>query len=402
MMSLPIKYFQSSFPRVMKSINRPTGYLIQRTEDLYQCKEIDVCEETEKPIASVKEDHSESEAVVLNKTLTEECFHNDKPLNKKCMESGNLKDTRKGIDIHSQHLGGLNNNGTVGNTTTTYKPAHLDQSVSSPKQDDNKSPNLKRKSESGDDIVWTRKVRFKEQMEEHFAQPESYIGSPFKNGEKCINIEHRSSASGSNGLADDFKSGDNCMENLENHVEDIIAGHRDSYIGFDVIGKGSSTPLTTSPQKSFTSDNGIQKVCAKDEVKLCATTTSLTMKGTSHCDQLASENPSESGKEKHDSPFADGIPILFPASSPTRPHGNEVDDILYGNCVQSGKRIPQVTISLHEAVCEGLSQKAKSQDRVSLISTLQLESCLPGRRPCEDLRCSKRSGKGRQWCSRRH
>ena len=113
MMSLPIKYFQSSFPRVMKSINRPTGYLIQRTEDLYQCKEIDVCEETEKPIASVKEDHSESEAVVLNKTLTEECFHNDKPLNKKCMESGNLKDTRKGIDIHSQHLGGLNNNGTV-------------------------------------------------------------------------------------------------------------------------------------------------------------------------------------------------------------------------------------------------------------------------------------------------
>ena len=402
MMSLPIKYFQSSFPRVMKSINRPTGYLIQRTEDLYQCKEIDVCEEKEKPIASVKEDHSESEAVVLNKTLTEECFHNDKPLNKKCMESGNLKDTRKGIDIHSQHLGGLNNNGTVGNTTTTYKPAHLDQSVSSPKQDDNKSPNLKRKSESGDDIVWTRKVRFKEQMEEHFAQPESYIGSPFKNGEKCMNIEHRSSASGSNGLADDFKSGDNCMENLENHVEDIIAGHRDSYIGFDVIGKGSSTPLTTSPQKSFTSDNGIQKVCAKDEVKLCATTTSLTMKGTSHCDQLPSENPSESGKEKHDSPFADGIPILFPASSPTRPHGNEVDDILYGNCVQSGKRIPQVTISLHEAVCEGLSQKAKSQDRVSLISTLQLESCLPGRRPCEDLRCSKRSGKGRQWCSRRH
>ena len=170
-----------------------------------------------------------------------------------------------------------------------------------------------------------------------------------------MNIEHRSSVSGSNGLADDFKSGDNCMENLENHVEDIIAGHRDSYIGFDVIGKGSSTPLTTSPQKSFTSDNGIQKVCAKDEVKLCATTTSLTMKGTSHCDQLPSENPSESGKEKHDSPFADGIPILFPASSPTRPPGNEVDDILYGNCVQCGKRIPQVTFSLHEAVCEGLS-----------------------------------------------
>ena len=360
----------------MKSINRPTGYLIQRTEGLYQCKEIDVCEETEKPIASVKEDHSESEAVVLNKTLTEECFHNDKPLNKKCMESGNLKDTRKGIDIHSQHLGGLNNNGTVGNTTTTYKPAHLDQSVSSPKQDDNKSPNLKRKSESGDDIVWTRKVRFKEQMEEHFAQPESYIGSPFKNGEKCMNIEHRSSASGSNGLADDFKSGDNCMENLENHVEDIITGHRDSYIGFDIIGKGSTTPLTSSQQNSYTSDNGIQKICAKDEVKPCATT-SLAMKATSQCDQLPSESPSESGKEKHNSPFADGIPILLPASSPTQPPGNEVDDILYGNCVQCGKRIPQVTISLHETVCEGLSQEAKSQDHVSL-SSLQLESCLPG------------------------
>ena len=192
-----------------------------------------------------------------------------------------------------------------------------------------------------------------------------------------MNIEHRSSASGSNGLADDFKSGDNCMENLENHVEDIIAGHRDSYIGFDVIGKGSSTPLTTSPQKSFTGDNGIQKVCAKDEVKPCATT-SLGMKATSLCDQLPSENPSESGKEKHDSPFAVGVPILFPASSPTWLPGNEVNDILYGNCVQCGKRIPQVTISLHEAVCEGLSQEAKSQDRLSVISSLQLESCLPG------------------------
>ena len=67
------KYFQSPLPRVMKSIYRPADYSIQRTEDLHQCKKIDVviCEETEKPIASVKEDLSESEAVVLNKTLTE-------------------------------------------------------------------------------------------------------------------------------------------------------------------------------------------------------------------------------------------------------------------------------------------------------------------------------------------
>ena len=464
------KYFQSPFPRVMKSIYRPADYLIQGTEDLHQCKKIDViiCEETEKPIASVKEDHSTSEAVVLKKTLTKECLHNDEPLTKKCMESGDLKDTRKGIEIHSLHFEGLNNNGNVGNTTTTNKPAHLDQSVSSLKQDDNKSPNLKRKSESVDEFVWTRKVRFKEQMEEHFEQPESYIGSPFKNGEKCIenlntqaedksskqytasdgigkgssspfrnttctsthdnlmqknrgkgevkpcinysvakkpsspcnpssyespselstfmeitekhdsscmNVEHLSSASGSDVLADGIKSGHNCMENLENHVEDIITGHRDSYIGFDIIGKESITLLTTSRQKSYTKDNGIQKICANDEVKPC-TTTSLAMKATSHCDQLPSENPSESGKDKHDSPFAVRIPILFPVSSPTRPPGNEVDDILYGNCVQCSKRIPQVTISLHEAVCEGLSQEAKSQDRVSL-SSLQLESCLP-------------------------
>ena len=456
------KYLQCPFPRVMKSIYRPAEYLIQGTEDLHQSKKIDVviCEETEKPIASVKEGNSESEAVVLNKTLTEECLHDDEPLTKKCIESGDLKDTGKNIKIHSQHLGGVNNNGNVGNTTTTYKPAHSDQSVSSPKQDDKKSPNLKRKSESGDDFVWTRKVRFKEQVEEHFEEPESYIGSPFKNGEKCIenlntqaefksskdytcsdgigkgssspftnttctsthdnmiqknrgrgevkpctnysvakkpsspcnpssyesppglskfikvtekhdppcmHVEHRSSASGSEGLADYIKSGDNCMENLENHAEDLITGHRDSYIGFDIIGKGSTTPLATSRQKSYTSDNGIQIICAKDEVKPCAAT-SLAMKATSHCDQLPSESPSESGKEKHDSPFAHGIPILFPASSPIRPPGNEVDDILYGNCVQCGKRIPQVTISLHEAVCEGLSQEAKSQDHVSLSS----------------------------------
>ena len=465
------KYLQSPFPRVMKSIYRPAEYLIQGTEDLHQGKKIDVviCEETEKPIASVKEDHSESEAVALNKTLTEECLHNDEPLTKKCMECGDLKHTGKGIEIHTQNFGGLNNNGNVGNTTTTYKPAHLDQSVSSLKQDDKKSPNLKRKSESGDDFVLMRKVRFKEQMEEHFEQPESYIGSPFKNGDECVenlntqeedksskdytasdgigkgssspftnttctsthdnlikknrgkgevkpwtnysvakktlspcnpssyespselstfmevtekhdslcmNVEHRGSASGSEGLADDIKSEDNCVENLENHVEDIITGHRDSYIGFDIIGKGCTTPLTTSQQKSYTSDNGIQKIFAKDEVKPCATS-SLAMKATSHCDQLPSESPSESGKEKHDSPFAHGIPILFPASSPIRPPGDEVDDILYGNCVQCGKRIPQVTISLHEAVCEGLSQEAKSQDRVSL-SSLQLESCLRG------------------------
>ena len=464
------KYLQSPFPRVMKSIYRPAEYLIQGTEDLHQSKKIDVviCEETEKPIASVKEDHSESEAVVLNKTLTEGCLHNDEPLTKNCIECGDLKHTGKGIEIHTQNFGGLNNNGNVGNTTTTYKPAHLAQNVSSLKQDDKKSPNLKRKSESGDDFVLTRKVRFKEQMEEHFEQPESYIGSRFKNGDKCMenlktqeedksskdytasdgisrgssspftnttctsthdnlmqknrgkgevkpctnysvakkpsspcnpscyespselskfikvtengslcmNIEHRSSASGSNGLADDFKSGDNCMENLENHVEDITAGHKDNYIGFNINDQGSSTPLTTCRQKSYTSDNLIQKICANDEVKPCATT-SLAMKATSHCDQLPSESPSESGKEKHDSPFADGIPILSPASSPTRPSGNEVDDILYGNCVQCGKRIPQVTISLHEAVCEGLSQEAKSQDRVSL-SSLQLESCLHG------------------------
>ena len=465
------KYNQSPFPRVRKSIYRPAEYLIQGTEDLHQSKKIDVviCEETEKPIASVKEDHSESEAVVLNKTLFEGCLHNDEPLTKNCIECGDLKHTGKGIEIHTQNFGGLNNNGNVGNTTTTYKPAHLDQNVSSLKQDDKKSPNLKRKSESGDDFVVTRKVRFKEQMEEHFEQPESYIGSPFKNGEKCIenfniqaefksskdytcsdgigkrssspftnttctsthdniiqknrgrgevkpctnysvakkplspcnpssyespselskfmevtekhdsscmNVEHRSNASGSEGLADDIKSGDNCMENLENHVEDIITGHRDSYIGFDIIGKGSTTPLTSSQQNSYTSDNGIQKICAKDEVKPCATT-SLAMKATSQCDQLPSESPLESGKEKHNSPFADGIPILLPASSPTQPPGNEVDDILYGNCVQCGKRIPQVTISLHETVCEGLSQEAKSQDHVSL-SSLQLESCLPG------------------------
>ena len=465
------KYLQSPFPRVMKSIYRPAEYLIQGTEDLHQGKKIDVviCEETEKPIASVKEDHSESEAVALNKTLTEECLHNDEPLTKKCMECGDLKHTGKGIEIHTQNFGGLNNNGNVGNTTTTYKPAHLDQSVSSLKQDDKKSPNLKRKSESGDDFVLMRKVRFKEQMEEHFEQPESYIGSPFKNGDECVenlntqeedksskdytasdgigkgssspftnttctsthdnlikknrgkgevkpwtnysvakktlspcnpssyespselstfmevtekhdslcmNVEHRGSASGSEGLADDIKSEDNCVENLENHVEDIITGHRDSYIGFDIIGKGCTTPLTTSQQKSYTSDNGIQKIFAKDEVKPCATS-SLAMKATSHCDQLPSESPSESGKEKHDSPCAVGIPILFSASSPTRPPGNEVDDILYGSCVQCGKRIPQVTISLHEAVCEGLSQEAKSQDRVSL-SSLQLESCLRG------------------------
>ena len=40
----------------------------------------------------------------------------------------------------------------------------------------------------------------------------------------------------------------------------------------------------------------------------------------------------------------------------------------YDKCVRCGKWIPHVTLSLHEAVCEGQSQEAKSQDHVSLSS----------------------------------
>ena len=43
-------------------------------------------------------------------------------------------------------------------------------------------------------------------------------------------------------------------------------------------------------------------------------------------------------------------------------------------CVHCGKWIPHVTLSLHEAVCEGQSQEAKSQDHVSL-SSLPLGDC---------------------------
>ena len=40
----------------------------------------------------------------------------------------------------------------------------------------------------------------------------------------------------------------------------------------------------------------------------------------------------------------------------------------YDKCVHCGKWIPHVTLSLHEAVCEGQSLEAKSQDHVSLSS----------------------------------
>lgn len=46
----------------------------------------------------------------------------------------------------------------------------------------------------------------------------------------------------------------------------------------------------------------------------------------------------------------------------------------YDKCVHCGKKIPHVTLSLHEAVCEGQSQQVKSQDHVSL-SSLPREDC---------------------------
>jgi len=50
------------------------------------------------------------------------------------------------------------------------------------------------------------------------------------------------------------------------------------------------------------------------------------------------------------------------------------DGVHCDKCVHCGKWIPHVTLSLHEAVCEGQSQEAKSQDHVSL-SSLPLGDC---------------------------
>lgn len=50
------------------------------------------------------------------------------------------------------------------------------------------------------------------------------------------------------------------------------------------------------------------------------------------------------------------------------------DGVHCDKCVHCGKWIPHVTLSLHEAVCEGQSQEAKSQDHVSL-SSLPLRHC---------------------------
>jgi len=52
----------------------------------------------------------------------------------------------------------------------------------------------------------------------------------------------------------------------------------------------------------------------------------------------------------------------------------EDDSAHYDKCVHCEKWIPHVTLSLHEAVCEGQSQEARSQDHVSL-SSLPLGDC---------------------------
>lgn len=84
-------------------------------------------------------------------------------------------------------------------------------------------------------------------------------------------------------------------------------------------------------------------------------------------------NNSRSDK-KHDSLLKEEETTKCEALRQTSDYDATEDDVHCDKCVHCGKWIPHVTLSLHEAVCEGQSQEAKSQDHVSL-SSLPLGDC---------------------------
>ena len=249
------------------------------------------------------------------------------------------------------------------NACTDIKPSALDSSVLSHQspsscigEQSEKRPDMKRKYKADEQYAPARKVRFKDQIEENFDR----LGSP------TIRIP--------------YKYDERCTESRNIHV-----GAATDYASFGATGKESCTSFTKESHtfvNTSTFDNCLQRTSDKVE-GLTHLDASVVMKESanlpSSSGSLSELTESAKGNEKICNSPATGntatrektdqssdIDTCMPSADDT---GNR-----YDKCVHCGKLIPCVTISLHESVCEGVSQEVKSQDHVPL-SSLPLETC---------------------------
>lgn len=201
---------------------------------------------------------------------------------------------------------------------------------------------LKRQHEPCGQQSSPRKVRFKMQIEESIDNHDPLIGSCIKDDEQSTDgVDDRADSASFSVTG----KGSVSVKELNGTTLDI-----DKTIAFKNEDQGiihATTPSShvSAPLSSTESLSELSKICRIDQKH-----DSLLEKETTKCE--AFEQTSD-------------CPSDFNVAE---------DGVHYDKCVHCGKRIPHVTLSLHEAVCEGQSQETKSQDHVSL-SSVPLGDC---------------------------
>ena len=353
------KYLPSPFPRVIKCNNyKPEESLTQDNVDMLHCEERNdrICEEMVQSVENKREeDIPTAEAMDSNKidvcidtrSATSTCTGLSNSL--ACIANSRVHDNtenkgKDGRDEIQKYNLEINDLEAVGNTSTRTKPSPSDPCVSSHLKTTNctekvnkKCSHMKRKYEADEQWVRPRKVRFKEQIEE--------------------DLEHLTSLTGI------------LVKNDDSHMDTDT-----DYASSGVTGKKSST-MILKDNRDF--ENGPQRDCGKVE-GVTHPTTSLAMEVPRGSNiPSATGNPSglsTSAEKCNSSPIESKV--NRENYEQTSGFDSSTDDSQCGRCVHCEKWIPRVTISLHEAICEGHSQEPKSQDHVSL-SSLPHESGFP-------------------------
>ena len=180
-----------------------------------------------------------------------------------------------------------------------------------------------------------RKVRFKVQIEESIDNYNPFIDSRVKEEERSTEGQDdcAGSVTGKGSVA--VKE----LNDTTLYIDETTAFNND-----DQGITHTTTPFShfSAPPSSTSSVSELPKICRNDKKH-----DSLLEKEPTKCDAFGQTSECNAA---------------------------EYDSVHYDKCVHCGKWFPHVTLSLHEAVCEGQSQEAKSQDHVSL-SSLPLGDC---------------------------
>ena len=219
---------------------------------------------------------------------------------------------------------------------------------------DKKGLHVKREYKAEEQCFPVKKVRFKEQIEENLEHQTSLVGIPDKSDQRWM--EDLDTPMDTNA---DYASFVNSKDNCTTFAKDSHAS------------ENTSTLDNNDPRRACDNVKGSSQ-----------STTSLMIKASSVSDIPSSTgSPSELSKSYTDNKRCDSPQMKYLAHREICEEisglGTPVDDSHHSKCVHCGKWIPLVTISLHEAVCEGQSQEARSLDHISL-SSLPPESCLVG------------------------